>query len=357
MANASSAGSLQLTALDNGYEREADAQATQMTATQNVTLNSVQRLTGAAVLQRQAASSPGETPESPPPSLQAEQMPKCGPDATDWFVRQVNIATTDPDVLAIKRNLTMANTFAGSFGITASQVAETGATLAVLGQEVSLGSRAPARNPTISSQLAEGARSAAATAATLPPGVMSPPTRISPFPSPSSGLALLMAYYLRQAALGWKALVDHRARYDFKAHSDSMNHPSGATCPDETCPPGEVGIITLCPGLNPRGQNCYESDLPGNLFYALIGRHVGWSELTLQLGSQYAELTDITPMPMHPVITWDTPQDTTAISLGYRLPLPLTRSTLCSAVPPARGGLAFRAGCDDCLDPTRSRIH
>lgn len=137
-------------------------------------------------------------------------------------------------------------------------------------------------------------------------------------------------------------------------HTDSMHMPHTAHCPEEGCPPGEHGTIRLCPGTNP--ENCYQSDLPGNLFYALIGRHVGFSELTLQLGSQFAELTDLPRPPIRPVITWDTPDDTAAISLGFRLPLPLTQSALCGAISPARPTLASRTGCEDCIDPTPSVI-
>jgi hypothetical protein len=110
-----------------------------------------------------------------------------------------------------------------------------------------------------------------------------------------------------------------------------------------------VGTITLCPGR--AHGNCYESDLPGNLFYALIGRYAGWSELTLQLGSQLAEVTDTTVRPYHPRITWDTPQDTRAITLGYQLPLPLTADALCAMLSRHRTRLAARHGCADCTEP------
>jgi len=79
--------------------------------------------------------------------------------------------------------------------------------------------------------------------------------------------------------------------------------------------------------------------MPGNLFYALIGRFVGFSELTLQLGSQLAQLTGTG--------TWDPPQDTAAIHLGFSLPLPLSASGLCGLLPPARGSLTARASCID----------
>jgi len=280
------------------------------------------------------------------PSWEETSLPKCGPDATDWFITTVNTAMRDSDVLSIKRNLSMANVIAASFGLTVHQLGETATTLAVLNEESRLGSRAPPRDPTISGQLAAGRRSVSVVGAAAPSALRSP-TTITPFPSPNIGSALLMMYYLRTAAQGWTDVVKKGAKYDFKAHE--MDHPRGATCPDDGCPPGEVGIITLCPFTNP--QNCYESDVPGNLFYALIGRFIGWSELTLQLGSQYAELTDVVPRPARPTITWDTPDDTAAISLGYRLPLPLSKGALCGQVASARGSLAARHGCQDCLDP------
>jgi Domain of unknown function (DUF4157)/Bacterial toxin 44 len=285
------------------------------------------------------------------PSPPAEAKPKCGPDATDWFVRQVNTAMLDHEVLAVQEDLATANRLAKLHGTTASSVTEGGGAAAVLAQLAWLSSqkakspklKPPALNPKITEQLVEGARSGSAATAALTPASSFDPRLIT---TPLIGLNIV------SAALKWKALVDHTARYDFKAHSDSMKHPNGV-CPDKGCRPGEVGIITLCPGL--LSENCYESDLPGNLFYALIGRHVGWSELTLQLGSQLAELTD-EPRKGRPAITWDTPDDTAAITLGFSLPLPLTRAALCGELSTARMSLALRKGCQDCLVPTSSII-
>ena len=297
------------------------------------------------VLVSHATPVPGPIqPEEPP----AETLPKCGPDATDWFVDQVNAAMTDPAVLSVQRNMARADALARSHGTTAHEVAEGGAAAGVLAQYAkltALGPTPPAWTPTPIGQVAVGAVSGARAASALTP--------TSPFDSRVVDVPLIAAF-LAVAALGWKSLVDHAARYDFKAHADSMNHPSTPSCPTEGCDPGEVGIVTLCPGDNP--QNCYESDLPGNLFYALIGKHVGFSELTLQLGSQMAELTDTTSRPSRPNVTWDSPQDTAAIALGFSLPLPLTRSAFCSTLSPARSRLAARTGCDDCLDPTPSVI-
>jgi outer membrane protein OmpA-like peptidoglycan-associated protein len=265
--------------------------------------------------------------------------PKCGPEATDWFVRQVNTAMTDPFVLLIKASMADADKEARKIGLTVDVFAEAGGAAAVLLQEAALrfkGHTPPVRAGAIVGQIAAGSGSL---------GLATTALTISPVTVAKIGALLGIA------ALGWRALVNHKARYDFKMHTDSMHMPHTAHCPEEGCPSGEHGTITLCPGTNP--ENCYESDLPGNLFYALIGRHVGFSELTLQLGSQFAELTDL-PRPGRPAITWDTPDDTAAISLGFRLPLPLTQSALCSAIGPARATLASRTGCADCLDSAMS---
>jgi hypothetical protein len=327
---------------DSALEQEADTQAARIAQGQAAAPATAPRA-ATGLLQREPAPQPvPETrPVTPPPS------PKCGPDATDWFVTQVNTAMTDAAVLRVQADLSLAGRFAAFFGLTVAQLGEAGGTLAATREESKLSARAPARTPDARRQLAAGERSLSAVVAAAPRALGSP-TTISPLPSPSTASAFAMVAALAAAALGWRALVNHGARYDFKAHT--MNHPRGTSCPDDGCPPGAVGIITLCPGSNP--QNCYESDLPGNLFYALIGRFIGWSELTLQLGSQYAELTDTA----RPTVAWDTPDDTAAIALGYALPLPLTRGALCSSIGPARATLDARHGCQDCLDPTTAAI-
>ncbi len=279
-------------------------------------------------------------------------VPKCGPEATDWFVLQMNTAMSDPAVLSVQSDMLAADTLARSRGTTASVIAEAGATVAVEAQEARLrrfGPPPPARAGAIVGQLAAGATSERA-------AVLAPPAALAADPlhpvAVANDFATITAL-LASAALKWRALVNHKARYDFKMHADSMHMPHTAACPDPACPPGEHGTITLCHGSAP--ENCYETDLPGNLFYARIGRHIGFSELTLQLGSQLAELTDL-PRPGRPVITWDTPDDTAAITLGFALPLPLTRTAFCAAIGPARSTLAARTGCDDCPDRTPSII-
>jgi outer membrane protein OmpA-like peptidoglycan-associated protein len=276
-----------------------------------------------------------------PPEPIVPLLPKCGPDATNWFVTTVNSAMVDPRVLHIQTLLSRANTLLTLAGVALNtdRIAESGSTVAISGQLLNLGSAAPSLNPTISSQLAMGALSSSLVASTTYSASI--PQKIAI----ASATALIA-----MAALEWKNLVNHGAPFDFKAHI--MNHPHSPNCPDEGCVSRETGVITLCPGSAP--ENCYESDITGNIFYALIGRFIGWSELTLQLGSQLAELTDTRTTPVHPAVTWDTPDDTFGIHLGFGLPLPLTNADLCTAIGPNRSSLSIKTGCADCTETFNS---
>ena len=323
-------------AANDSLERAADAQAARIGAGDPGGSHSAGLPARSGIVQREPRPEPAPVPTPEP----APALPKCGPDATDWFVLQVNTAMADPAVLATKASLRVASVHAAHLGLTVAQLGEAGGVVATLREESKLGTRAPTRTADASAQIKAGVGSAAMVASAAFAALKSP------------GHAAAMTFALANAALGWKALVNHGARYDFKAHT--MNHPLGASCPDDGCPQGAVGIITLCPGKSP--QNCYESDMPGNIFYALIGRFIGWSEITLQLGSQYAELTDAIPRPTRPAVTWDTPDDTAAIALGFHLPLPLSRGALCASIGPARPVLAARHGCQDCPDPTTAAI-
>ena len=65
--------------------------------------------------------------------------------------------------------------------------------------------------------------------------------------------------------------------------------------------------------------------MPGNLFYAYVGRYVGFSELVLQLGSQYAHLAANAK--------WDPKEDTRMINFAYqKLSHPLDRKSFCKAL-------------------------
>ena len=272
-----------------------------------------------------------------PPEPIVVEKPKCGPDATSWFIQTVNNATVDPRVLHVQTLLRRANAALALVGVALNtdKLAEAGSTAAIAAQLLNLGSAAPASNPTIRGQLTRGAASTTLVASNT----------ISASRLQLAAIATATAL-VGAAAFSWKHLVDHGAPFDFKAHI--MNHPHSSHCPDEGCVSAETGVITLCPGSAP--ENCYESDITGNIFYALIGRFIGWSELTLQLGSQLAELTDSRRTPIHPVVTWDTPDDTAGIHLGFHLPLPLTNSALCGMLAAHRSALSIKIGCADCTE-------
>ncbi|MDR4513729.1 DUF4157 domain-containing protein [Nitrosomonas sp.] len=270
-----------------------------------------------------------------------ERPPLCGPDATQWLIDQMNAALTDAAVLAIQADITAADRIARRHGITAHQVAEGATTLRLLAEEALLQvqGKNPPRNPTINTQIAAGSASGAAVSAALRPHPID---------------ALTIANHINNAATAWAALVTHRARYDFKLNPAQMHFPHTANCPEEECDQGEVGIITLCPGILP--ENCYQSDLPGNLFFSRIGQFAGFSELTLQLGSQFAELLDTVPRPARPHVTWDSPEDTVAIHVASTLTLPLTRTSLCGILAAHRSSLSRRDGCRDCTRLTTAII-
>lgn len=259
-------------------------------------------------------------------------IPKCGPEVADWYARQVTAATTDVAVLGIRADIAAADAIARANGTTAHEVAEGGAAAAVVAQQLSMsssGTPAPPPTPAAATEIAVG--TIAGLTATR---------ALASHPIDAVRIGIL----INRAANNWRALVNHGARYDFKAHT--MRSPTTTNCPDTGC----RNSVTIChgAGVGPGASNCYLTDLPGNFFYAQIGRFAGWSERTLQLGSQLAQLTGTG--------TWDTPQDTAAIHLGFSLPIPMTSADLCSVLPGARSRLNSRANCEDCSEPTTAPI-
>jgi hypothetical protein len=256
----------------------------------------------------------------------------CGPETKGWFVRQVGAAMADPDVLKVRKLLAAADMVGKLYYATsAEELSEGGAAAKTLWEESKLtraGKVPPGTRP--SADLAAGSVSGAAAGLKM---------TLSPTPAPI-GAGVLAS--INSAAQGWKALVNHGARYDFKAHT--MNNPTAGSCGLDTC----AGSITICGGA--ASNNCYLTDLPGNMFYALIGKYVGFNERTLQLGSQFAQLTSPAGA------SWDPPQDTAAISLGFSLPLPLTEAALCAAVSARQGSLNTTPECPDCDQPTTAII-
>lgn len=266
----------------------------------------------------------------------AMTLRSCGPEATDWFVRQVATAKADPAVLAVRRDLANARRMAGRWGMSAEQLAIGGVAEKVLAQEVAAGR--PPRTAEATAQLtaaAPGQRELTRAEAAIAAGAIGP-----------AGLGTVQALDLsrallaiRTAAIGWRDLVGTGRRYDFKNDPGTMRGPSSAHCPA-----GCAGTITLCRASR---SDCYQTDVPGNLFYAHVGRFVGWTELVLQLGSEFAQLASTR--------TWDPPEDTRMISFGFALPDPLSRAALCAALAGSRSIFVLHP-CANCPEPAAAVI-
>lgn len=251
---------------------------------------------------------------------------KCGPDITDWFINQINAAKADPLVLALKARLAGAERVASSYGFSAMAVAEGGVAKKVLAEEAKAGS--PTRSADAQSQITAsvpGQREfgRAAIAATVP--LVGAPE------------AIVLAA-IKGAATTWKNLVGTGKKYDFKNRSETLKKPQSANCPVECS-----STITLCPAP---GVECFVKDVPGNLFYAHIGNFVGWSELILQLGSQFAQLESSAK--------WDPPEDTRMIHFGFNLPVSLTKADLCSLIQSHPGVFDVQScpSCTEVFSPT-----
>src|SRR6476659_727865 len=229
----------------------------------------------------------------------------CGPDVTDWFLRQVGLAKRNRRVLAIKRDLEYARDAApwigilspsivlsGSGSLTSEGILQSELLRRVLSAEAAAGY--PARSPEASAQIAiarifDGQLiSAGWRALILDPA------------------AVDVLSTLHRAAGNWRELVGHFMPYDFKSRPETLGNPTSANCPCQ-CP----DTVTFCPSSP--GSNCYRKDMPGNIFYAHLGRFVGFSENDLQLGSQIAQLSS----PGGP--SWDPSEDTLMIHIGFGL--------------------------------------
>lgn len=272
---------------------------------------------------RQPPSRPQQQPEPQP-------APNCGPDATDWFIQQVAMAKRNARVLHVRGRIDAARHFAtltsSTVNVDAMRIAEGAMGSAVSSAWYLAGS--PHFTPDAVRQLAapdvalgvhEGTLAALASAVT------------------SAAQSMLVALY--DAATGWQNLVGSGRPYDFKVDPGTLGSPRSAHCPTRTrqC----RATITLCPGSP--GSNCFGKDLPGNLFYAHLGRFIGFSENTLQLGSQFAQLRSARGRG------WDPPEDTAAISIGFHLPDPLTRPGFCSALQSAKARVP-NPSCLDCSE-------
>ena len=253
---------------------------------------------GDAVLQRSVAVLRTRgTPEPAPTNTNI-----CGPNVTSWFINQINTAKSDPLVLAIKNQLQGASRVAARYGFSAERVAEGGVAQKVLAEERRSGS--PIRTTEASTQLASSVAGQREFARALNAAVI---------PLVGAPEAIVLAA-IKGAATTWKGLVGTGRKYDFKNRQETLQNPRTTNCPS-----GCNNTVTICPSNT---NSCYVKDVPGNLFYAHLGVFIGWTELTLQLGSQFAQLDSSQ--------RWDPPEDTRMINLGANLPDPLTESALCS---------------------------
>jgi len=253
----------------------------------------------------------------------------CGPDVTDWFVGIMNAAKRDRRVLAIQRDLTSARTGAAAVGLSSTNILEGGVLRTVLAAERAAGN--PTRTAAASAQISsadpgnEFGRTVASAALFNP-------------------RAMMILGLIRRAGSRWQSLVGTGQIWDFKNNVLAPSALDGV----EGCTPrcGGDPTITLC-------AQCRENDLPGNLFFAHIGAFAGFSENSLQLGSQFAELLPTSSGG------WDSPEDTAAIHLGFTLPPALTRASLCSALTAAGSSVALRNRCAVCgttFAPSRQLI-
>lgn len=256
---------------------------------------------------------------------------RCGPDATDWFLRQVEAAKKDSDVLDVQWRLSTATNMLAGEGFSARLIAEGAVLQKVIEAEKAAGN--PPRTATAVSQIA-AARPGAGEL--LQAGLEAIEVQGGFGRAATIGGALLG---IRRAALDWAGLVGTKRRFDFKWDTGTMRKPATANCPKDC-----ENTITLCPSTL---SDCYRTDVPGNIFYAHLGRFVGWSGLTLQLGSEFAQLQSTR--------TWDPPEDTQLIAASFALPDPLTWGALCAMLA-ANPSVFDRPPCANCSEPTKAVI-
>jgi hypothetical protein len=261
---------------------------------------------------------------APPPPQPAS---RCGPDATNWFIRQVNAAKSDLTILALQGRLLGAERIARRHGFSAERIAEGAVAKKVLAEEARV--NAPPRTAEASAQIAGSV-----------PGQREFGRAVIAAPVPLVGApeAFVLAA-IRGAALTWKNLVGTGKKYDFKNSAPTLQSPTSANCPVDC-----ANTITLCQTTS---SDCYVKDVPGNLFYAHVGRFVGWTELALQLGSQFAQLDSSA--------RWDPPEDTRMINFGFGLPDPLTQLDLCSAINANRAVFDLQ-NCSNCAEKVTAQV-
>jgi hypothetical protein len=240
-----------------------------------------------------------------------EGAKNCGPNMTGWLVHQMNKAKSNPDVLQVKLSLAMARTNGVQAGVSSLNALEDEVRTRVIDAADRAG------NPPLSGKAAAQIEEAGKHPSPTPSWFSTQPDPYGSSFSPAGSIAG-MDVNLYDAATTWESLVGHNKVFDFKNNVLTKPQLEKYGCSN---PCGKASV-TLCKG-------CYRSDVPGNLFYAAVGKFAGFSLNVLQLGSQYAQLTPSDGKSPH----WDPPDDTALIDAGYNLPANLTYDNFCDAVP------------------------
>jgi hypothetical protein len=245
----------------------------------------------------------------------------CGPDVTHWFVDTVSDAKKNKAVLKIQQNFADANAIMKYLGLPDIRLlAEYFVDEKVTAAWKSAG------EPPVKGE-AKGQRMSAASGFFA---MKQAEQKVLSFDAYELALLVRAKNLTRDAADMWIGLVQDGSPYDFKNSARALGNPHSANCPKDC-----KGTLTLC-------DMCFKTYVPGDLFYAHVGRFVGWSDLALRLGSQYAQL-------LSKKKDWDPPEDSAMLTIGLGLPDPLTAKALCGALQGGGGQLTEQ--CAICSEP------
>ena len=229
---------------------------------------------------------------------------RCGPDVTKWLVGQFAAAKNEPDALKAKQRMNKARMSGAAIGFDLDHVAGGAAKALVLKEEIKAGF--PKRTPDAESQMTQ--ESVIYSGASV-------------F-SAGSKEGKSMYANLLAASLWWKGKVATGGNWDFK--SNKLKAPSVGGC--------QKNCVMAQPSITMSGTS-YGNDVPANLFFGHLGRFLGFSLNTLQLGSQYANLLPDSAGD------WDTPDDTVAVAAGFDLPSIVDKSALGAMLDRKRSAL------------------
>jgi hypothetical protein len=245
----------------------------------------------------------------------------CGPDITQWFIDQVSSAKASQEILRIKQDFIQGNSIMASLGLPDIRL------LAEYFVDEKVTQAWEAAGKPVETGEAKGERlSAFSGFAALAQAEL----KVANFGVIELAQLAKAKDMLKDAALTWMALVQDKAKYDFK--NNVLKNPHSKDCPVDC-----KSTLTLC-------DMCFLTDVPGNIFYAHVGRFAGWTDLALRLGSQYAQLISKK--------TWDPPEDSAILTIGLGLPDPLTTAALCSAL--RSDGSRFTKPCASCGEPMQT---